>query len=450
MADRKQKKSYPHLKALIKNSLTALVVIFVVYGFVNAGSLTPSASPAATMNSLADIAGSGFNTATHSLKSIYDWLDTNVGGVKASLTGIHDASGVSANASGNVMEQLKFIQQNLGGYTYGSSNAGEVLTTAGGTYNAVNLIPSNVRTGVAFGVSSTGTYGGGSLTYGSEDANEVLTTADIPGTYDASNLSAATVKNGTSFGVGLTGDYPSATNPLAGDTGATDATAGTICTGEEGWSKAGALITGTLSVAADSIGVGNTVCGTDGTLLADLFSGTGQGFTGGSQADGGIDDYNNGGSPATGRYETTWTACNVGNNYCGTGDSGADARDDSANLIWSLPCNGSGCSSFSDASPISYTWDNSGGDNNSLTASELCTSGAHGSSGWYLPHHKQLLQAYIDGSWGNLVSGFLSYWSATTRSTNTDNAWVVYLSLGFIYNNPKSNSEYVRCVRPAG
>ncbi len=40
-----------------------------------------------------------------------------------------------------------------------------------------------------------------------------------------------------------------------------------------------------------------------------------------------------------------------------------------------------------------------------------------------------------------------NYWSATTKSNNTSNAWYTNLSNGNTNNNGKSNSKYVRCVR---
>jgi len=151
------------------------------------------------------------------------------------------------------------------------------------------------------------------------------------------------------------------------------------------------------------------------------------------------------GSVASGRYEKGWTACTSGNSYCGTSDAGADAKDDSTGLIWSMPCNGSGCASFSDASPITYSWDNSAANNNSRTASQLCSDNA----GWSLPHQKQLMQAYIDGSYGNLdaTATDRSYWLATTVSNGTPLAWYVNLSLGITNANFKTVSYYVRCVR---
>ena len=132
--------------------------------------------------------------------------------------------------------------------------------------------------------------------------------------------------------------------------------------------------------------------------------------------------------------------------YCGTGDSGADAQDDSTGLIWSMPCNGAGCLSFSDAVPLTYTWDNSGPNNNSLTASQLCS----GHAGWSLPHQKQFMQAYIDGSYGNLEAITVNrpYWSATTQASSPTGAWATYLSIGGTGTTSKAvNGGYVRCVR---
>ena len=479
----------PRLSGLIKGGLTVMISVLMIYGIVQAGSLTPSASPdeGGTMTSLTDIVGSGFVTATHSLKALYDWLGTNVEGVKDAFVGTYDASGVSSNASGNVMEQLKFIRENLGGYTYGSSDAGDVLTTAGGTYDATNLIVGNVRSGVAFAVGLTGTYGGEGWTYGSDDASKVLTSADAAGDYNATELSVGTVKKDTNFGVSSIGDYPSATYPLSNADGGVTDLAGddTNITSSNGavewWQSDGTRQTatldfptlsnlcssdtsnnsaGTLSVTAAYISVGNTYCGTAGTLLANLFNGSlsAGGFDGGSQANGGVDDYNNAGSAASGRYAKGWTACTSGaDNYCGTGDAFADMKDDSTGLIWSKPCSGVGCSTFAEPADTDYEWTyTDDADNDGKSASVLCSqtvgAGNHG-SGWSLPHQKQLMQAYIDGAYGNLEASGVNrhYWSATTRSDGTSYAWNANLSNGFTayYNSAKSDSIYVRCVRSA-
>ncbi|MFA5800480.1 MAG: DUF1566 domain-containing protein [Candidatus Peribacteraceae bacterium] len=425
-----------------------------------AGNLSPSALPASTM---------------HSLQELWD-----------KIAGSGDTSSVTANRDGDVLQRLEWVIENgAGTLSYGDDSAAKVLTTAtaAGTYNASNITATNVRSGITFGVAGTGTGSfSGNLAYGDDVASTVLTTASTPGTYNAANLSAATVKSGTLFGVGLTGAYPSAVNTLPSASATTDLAGNgtTITTGNsavEWWQSDGTRqtatldlpdasnvcstdtvngTTGTTTVSGALVATGRTYCGIAGTLLGSLFNGTSGAFTGGSQANGGADDYNAAGAPAALRYSGGWTACNAsaynattnpGGNYCNTGDTGADAKDNSTNLVWSLPCNGSACASFSDSSPLTYSWDSSAVNNGARTASQICSD----HSGWYLPHQKQLMQAYIDGSYGNLETSGVhrSYWSATTGSDSTTSAWFVYLSNGFTYPNGKTTANNVRCVRPA-
>jgi len=237
-------------------------------------------------------------------------------------------------------------------------------------------------------------------------------------------------------------------------TGGVNAAAGDLLSGKTAY-VLGSKVTGTMAAGYTyGSNSGYYVLGTataPGTALVNLWNGTRTdgGFPGGSQANGGVDDYNNAKAPASDRYvgPAGWTACNVGNTYCGTGDSGADAMDNSTGLVWSLPCNGSACASFSDASPLTYSWDSFHVNNGGRTASQLCSD----HSGWSLPHQKQLMQAYIDGSYGNLEASGVSrtHWSATTRSASTTNAWYVPLSNGYTVYDGKTVAFYVRCVRPA-
>lgn len=185
-----------------------------------------------------------------------------------------------------------------------------------------------------------------------------------------------------------------------------------------------------------------------GTLLANTFNGTNTPgtFPGGSYATGGVDDYNSGGSPPGNRYNTSWTPCNSGNSWCGLGVNGenmAKVKDNITGLVWSFACLGVNCASFDDSSPDGY---------NHATALANCSSGAHGKSGWTLPHQKHFLQAYINGSYGNVEVAGLNryYWSATVQSTATGNGWRVSLSRGDASGiNRTTGLVFVRCIHLA-
>ncbi|MDA2922681.1 DUF1566 domain-containing protein [Patescibacteria group bacterium AH-259-L07] len=542
---------------IIKGGLTVLLAVFILFSVAKAGIFSPPSEPGPTMRPLSDLptATEIWNSATRTLTSfgtlvtdivggvwskaissltdtttiggfIIDRLGkvdepissrakssdilsdatpfkgadisnifTNTSDIEGILSGTDYVSGVSADASGNILEQLEFIMQNLGGYTYGSSDALHVLTIANGTYDASNLVVSNVKSGVSFGVNSVGTYvGSGNLAYGSDDPAKVLTTAEAAGTFDVStNLSNAVIKKDITWGAALsstgtltpdggtaieadlfsgktahlTGDWDLDTGTLtlacdintfngtdnkvvddydgSGDgtnrwciTDSGDAGASDILSGKVAWVD-GVAVTGTAYGDSDPVFVLGTATSA-GTALVDLFNGTGQGITGGSQANGGVDDYNKGGSAPSNRYSKTWTDCTTGDN-CGTGDPNADAKDDSTGLIWSKPCAGSGttCTPTDEASPTKYTW---------ADAISACANMA----GWSLPHQKQFMQAYIDGSYGNLEGGEgpdikRVYWLATVKSWDTSGVWKGHLSRGTTNTGDKIDIHYVRCVR---
>ena len=65
--------------------------------------------------------------------------------------------------------------------------------------------------------------------------------------------------------------------------------------------------------------------------------------------------------------------------------------------------------------------------------------------GWRLPTQKELMQAYIDGSYFNLSQPSNNFWSATQN--NSTNAWNVNLNNGNTNNNNMGNTNNVRCVR---
>ena len=124
--------------------------------------------------------------------------------------------------------------------------------------------------------------------------------------------------------------------------------------------------------------------------------------------------------------------------------AGDDKKDPFTNLVWSkCLINTAGTNDFTTGGCSRYSWDNTGGNNASKTAIQLCSDRGNG---WRLPTQKELMQAYIDGSNFNLASPGAYHWSATEHSTTR--AWRVHLSSGATSNATKSNSTFqVRCVR---
>ncbi|MBU1102568.1 DUF1566 domain-containing protein [Patescibacteria group bacterium] len=186
--------------------------------------------------------------------------------------------------------------------------------------------------------------------------------------------------------------------------------------------------------------------GSAGSLVADYLSYT--------KDKGGVDDYNNGGTMPADSYRASWITCGAGNNWCNTGDATyAEKKDNSTGLVWSIwlesgtaktwfwanNCYYSGVSTSCDAN------DEDGCICTKLTSSKTGCEALGG--GWRLPHQKELMQVYIDGSWGNLSSAGNYCWSATTRSGTTQNAWNTSLYDGYTYFYGKTGTVRVRCVR---
>ncbi len=382
-------------------------------------------------------------------------------------------------AAGNIKSGVNIfgVTGGLTVYAYGDNSAATVLTTAAGagTYNAASLSAATVKNGTSFGVGLTGDYPSATNTLPSASA-----TTDLAGNGTAVTTSNGAVEWWTSAGTRQTAtlDLPSpstvcstatvngsagtltidaakvlSTGSYCGTTGSIQSRTLSASTGAvlAGYYAATTLPAVDTDLTAANIKSGTTIFGVLGTLagvnLTGMYDGTGQGFTGGNQANGGVDDYNNAASPLTGTYSATWTQCTSGNSYCGTSDSGAAYEDTNTGLIWSFPCDGSACATFSESAPGSYTWDNSGGSNGGRTASQICSD----HSGWSLPHQKQLMMAYIDGAYGNLEASGVNrlYWSATTLSNGTSLGWFVVLSYGYTNYYTKNGGLDVRCVRPA-
>ena len=176
--------------------------------------------------------------------------------------------------------------------------------------------------------------------------------------------------------------------------------------------------------------------------LRGLFNGTALGFIGGSQANGGYIDFGDGTAVSSDRYEGPWTLCGLSNNFCGTGNSAAAVKDETTALVWSHRCGGLGTNCFplaTTSAEVRYGWANA------VTACQSL------GAGWELPHQRQLMQAYIDGSYGNLenIGQFAWYWTSTTAGAFGENAAYGTLNTGFLSFTGKTlQNMSARCVLP--
>ncbi len=219
----------------------------------------------------------------------------------------------------------------------------------------------------------------------------------------------------------------------------------------------GGTLAGDSDLVANNIAADVDIFGVSGTLLKNLNNGSADSGDY-PQNVGGVDDYNNNNSMPSDSYAGNWTTCDSSNNYCGTGDStNADKKDDSTGLVWSKQVDG-GDQTWFQANNCKYPNELLGDDGNcdangevackcvKLTDNKTGCEGL-GDGNWRLPSQKELMQVYIDGSWGNISSAGNYYWSATTLSFYTHNAWTTYLNNGYTYNYTKTNGRRVRCVR---
>jgi len=506
----------PSKKVTFVVLLVTISVMSVFITTVRAGSLSPLTTPAATSYTLTDIynrlstnasatAGSHAFTppgaptgSLHTLTQIYDAIPaidatkvfsgTTYLGVDGTLnlacnTATFDgtANKVADGYDGAGNGTNRFCMTDSGDAVAGNILSGKVAwvdglavtgtmptqtlstgsqTLSAGYYSATTLstVDSDFSApNIANGVNIFGVTGTGLIAEGNASANSVLETATFS----------------SSTAVNVTGTIPVKTGNTVVASSSAQSTSLVLTVPNGYYSGSDSITVSTSSaglLASNILGTAN-IFGVAGTFLKNLWNGTRTdgGFDGGSQTNGGVDDYNNARPAASNRYTSPagWTQCvssaydavtNPGGNYCNTGEAGADAMDNATGFVWSMPCNGAGCDSFSDASPMVYAWATTTYANNFstiqndyATISILCSGGDHGRTGWTIPHQKQLMQAYIDGSYGNLEASGVNryYWSGTTVSFNTANAWLTYLSLGYTYyGNKLTNPNYVRCVRP--
>lgn len=126
--------------------------------------------------------------------------------------------------------------------------------------------------------------------------------------------------------------------------------------------------------------------------------------------------------------------------------TGDDKQDPVNGLVWSkYLANNAGTATFVASGGNTWSWDASAANNIAVgnkTAITLCSSQGNG---WRLPSQKELMQAYIDGSFFNLTNPSSTFWSSTQYGSTS--AWSVYLYNGATNNGTMSNTTSVRCVR---
>lgn len=191
-------------------------------------------------------------------------------------------------------------------------------------------------------------------------------------------------------------------------------------------------------VAAGDVRTGKTFYSASRTQETGTLSGTAVAACSTQQY---MDSY---GAPVT---QTTNCVNNISWTDPGDAITGTDKKDNNTGVIWSKYLkNNAGTVEFADTGGSQWSWDASGANNIAVgtkTASQLCSERG---DGWRLPTQKELMQAYIDGSFFNLTNPSNSFWSVTEYSAT--GAYCVYLSSGSTSASTKTAAAgYVRCVR---
>ena len=390
----------------VKSGLTILISVLMVYGIVQAGTITaPSGTPSAKFYSLTEIYNfiNSNTTATEGGHS-FTFSDDLAGG-GYTLTQIYDvlAGLVSAN-------KVKL------GTTY--------LNTAG------TLVPSG-------GDAEVGNVLADKTFFGNSQTDWTLQTGTM------TNVGAQEITPSTSNQT-ITAGYHNGSGYCVGDT---NLTAGNILADVDLFGVTGTVLKNIYNGSA-----------TSGATDYEFWT----------QALGGVDDYNGGAVQPmpTGSYEGDWTDCTSGaDDWCGTSETDiADAKDNQTGLIWSVKIEGTDdtMSWFwanncyepdTEENPGTCTANDDDACQCIKKTSEKTGCEALGDGGWRLPYQKELMQAYINGSSKSSVSNLSStgyyFWSSTTTSNNTHYAWYVYLTYGTTNGSVKPNvaSYRSRCVR---
>jgi len=419
-----QKKSKKINKIKYLSILISIVFVSsaVVYTLVNAGDLDPSASPASTMHSLLEMASKDindtFDRATDSLESISE-------AVASLVANIWDKTTSELIIDGSIG---KLVVDNLDTTisSRASSNTALATTTWTNTMASyLNFLNSDLKYLISSSTASTTPFIG-SIAYHISSSSVATSTDNIFGWFK------------TIY------DYTPASSTALTTNIWTDSRAGYLdAISQSGYSSTtvSANIDGNILERLEYLNNRNmfsVVNQKNGSATSPVSD-----FVFYTQALGGVDDYNDNGTMPTDSFTASWTQCTSANNYCKTGDSTVCAgdvcyQDNSTGLIWSDWLEGGSNRNWFWANNCwePGTWANSpGGDNlcdsdgddacrcvKATSTPNITGCEALGDGDWRLPYQKELMQAYIDGSWGNLPNAGSYFWAATTKSDATHRA----------------------------
>jgi len=426
-----------NFKDLLLSGLVVLLSLPTVYIVARAGSLTPTASPAATMHSLLEMAakdaGDTFDRATDSLEAISE----AVAGLAA---GVWDSATSGLTTAGSIG---KYILDNLDTTVSSRAPSSTALSTSTWSNERaayLDYLDSDLKYLISSSTADTIPVFG-SLTWNIGSSTSATSTADIFGWFKT--VQDYTAASSTALKTGVWSDARAGYLDSLAQTGYDSSSFTASQTGN---------ILQLLKYMnnRNMFSVVNQKNGSATTPATD--------FAFWTQAKGGVDDYNDNiaGVPAD-SFSASWTLCDAGNNYCKTGDTNAYSQDNSTGLVWSNWMGGGTTSTWFVANNCynPETAENPGTCVNNDDDACQCVKKAASKVGceslgdglWRLPYQKELMQAYIDGSWGNLSSAGTNYWSSTTESYGTQYAWGTGLYNGYTNSSAKTTTLQVRCVR---
>ncbi|MEA2113590.1 MAG: hypothetical protein U9P63_02975, partial [Patescibacteria group bacterium] len=397
-------KKFKNIAQILACLLAVIICAGIVYTIARAGDLEPSASPASTMHSLLEMAAQDtsntFDRATDSLEAISEAIESLVANIWNKATSelttdgtigkllVDNMDATVASSTDTLFGWFKTTYD----YTAPSSTALTTETWTDARASYVDLLNSDLKFLISSSTASTTPFTG-SIAYSVGTSTVATSTDTLFGwfktnyDYTAPSSTALTTNTWTDARAGYLSNIASTTYDTYDSSSVTANEDGNIV-----------QILKYLSNRS-MFSVVNIKNGSAGANVADSAFYT--------QAKGGVDDYNNGGTMPTDSFTASWTQCTAANNYCKTGDSTACAgdicyQDNNTGLVWSDYLNGGTDKDWWWANNcwVPESWANPGictANGNDACQCVKATSTpnitgceALGDGNWRLPHQKEL------------------------------------------------------------